>query len=65
MNPITNLHQDQNKVIVSMGYDNITTNITLTEGYGTTFPGPSLWKEFEVRRIPDNEHAERMFLTRS
>lgn len=38
MNSITNLHQDQNKVIVSMGYDNITTNIKLVEGYGAILP---------------------------
>ena len=42
MNPITNLHQGQNKVIVSMGYDSITTNVTLIPGHCTILPDPSI-----------------------
>ena len=42
MNPITNLHQGQNKVIVSMGYDSITTSVTLIPGHGTTLPDTSI-----------------------
>lgn len=42
MNLTTNLHQNQNKVIVPMGYDNIETNIMLTPGYDTTFLGSSI-----------------------
>jgi hypothetical protein len=42
MNQITNLYQSQNKVIVSMGYDNIETNITLAPGHGAILPDPSV-----------------------
>ncbi len=36
---LINLH-DRNKVIVSMGYDNIETNITLSSGHGSMLPDP-------------------------
>lgn len=38
---ITNL-KIQNKVIISMGYDSITTNIDLTSGHGAILPDPSV-----------------------
>jgi hypothetical protein len=47
MNITTNLnHQnnmiDQNKIIIPMGYDSITTNIILAPGQGTILPDPSV-----------------------
>ena len=64
MNPITNLHQDQSKVIVLLGYDNITTNITLAEGYGAMLPDVSTpynliwWNSTDYLSPTDDPSAE-------
>jgi hypothetical protein len=66
MNPITNLHQNQNRVIVSMGYDSITTSVTLIPGHGATLPDPSIagsydlawWNSTDYQSPTDDPSAE-------
>jgi hypothetical protein len=48
MNPITNLHQNQNRVIVSMGYDDLTTSVDLVTGHGAILPDPSITGSYDL-----------------
>jgi hypothetical protein len=48
MNPIANLHQSQGRVVVSMGYDNITTSIDLVTGHGAILPDPSIIGSYDL-----------------
>jgi hypothetical protein len=43
-----NLNQSQNKVIVSMGHDQIETNITLSKGNGCILPDPSVVGPYNI-----------------
>jgi hypothetical protein len=46
-----NLHQNRSRVVVSMGYDNITTSIDLATGYGAILPDPSIVGSYDLECV--------------
>ena len=61
---MNSINLNQNKVIVSMGYDNITTNITLASGHGAMLPDVSTpynliwWNSTDYLSPTDDPYVE-------